>query len=157
MRVITYDIHVDYNNEYLCIWEDNVQVCEDVCKDIDMGFRSWVPLSYQWGHEHADGNAWIKGLSEYAWEHRLHALELEELPDNMARAIPWSSSWSHNLSWGCGLTRVEDFGIASLGCLDHSITSTFYRDLVYLLGLLVKLSRLTTTQSVAMTIPYGIL
>jgi hypothetical protein len=47
-------------------------------------------------------------MAWYAWERRLHALEVEELAYCFARDVHQSSSWSNYCGWSCGLWELVD-------------------------------------------------
>jgi hypothetical protein len=54
-----------------------------------------VAPSSQWrGHKEVDGE-WSKMIVWDAWEHGLHAPEVEELPCGLAQIVQWSSPWSN--------------------------------------------------------------
>jgi hypothetical protein len=65
---------------------------------------------------------WSKRTTGYAWERRLHALAVEEMPCCLARAVHWLSSRSNYFSWtGClsGLVDLALFLWVSQVCQWH--------------------------------------
>jgi hypothetical protein len=82
----------------------------------------------------------------------LYALEVEELAYCLARDVHRSSSWSNYCAWSCGLRGLKDLTFFLLAARISQWYRCFCIDLIYLLGLLVKMPWIATTSPMAMTI-----
>jgi hypothetical protein len=158
MRVIAYGISADYTDEYLRIDEDTALKC------VRMFAKTLIRVF---------GGEYLRAPNE---EDTKRLMKMNEARGGWAclgasivctgggRIAPQHGMGNlliiiatQQLSLKQWPLRICGFDIAFLGFLDFLTTSTFYRDPIYLLSLLVEKLRLAITKSMAMTIPWGII
>jgi hypothetical protein len=94
-------------------------------------------------------------LARHACQHRLYALEMEELHWIMAHIVHRKETWSNNCFWGCH-QRFCGFDVVSMASRVLLVTSmSFKGPIFFLLHLLVEMFRLATTQLVGILRQWG--